>query len=345
MSSDTHSDTGTGIDALDRFRGALLGLAVGDALAFPYKTRKRSFLKTVTRLGTHSYSREESGFYPTGQFTDDTQMAFASVAALTECRAVDGAVITEHLIPLWRDQHAVDSSEAANGVFNELVRGRSLHTTSGLPGGHLEAFGLTGVVPVGLWRSRDSEELVNDVQVVSSIGHRDVRVSATAAGMAAAVAYGVETDEVFLGSFLDSVAAAAGKYDGEVAECVLDFPRILSMTEYRALEQIEKYVSSQTGESYDAFDRGIPDNVLFIFLASLYYFLRSPDGFERAVTSALHAGGEVTTLCALTGSLSGAFLGSSAISEVFTAGLLENERLENEVWEFHVAWEESHDAQ
>ena len=349
MESDTQShpgnQTSTNADTLSRFRGALLGLAVGDALAFPHNARKRSFLKTVTRLGARGYDRDESGFYPEGQFSDDTQMAFASAAAMTECRGVDGAVVSERLIPLWRDQLVIGSSEAANSVFMELVRGRQVHTTSGLPSGHLEGFGLAGVVPIGLWHCRTREPFVEDVAAVLSISHRDVRALATAAGLAAAVSYGVEENEVFLGSFLDTVATAAGHFDGEVAECVLDFPRILSMTEYRALEQIEKFVTSQTQESYDAFDQGIPDNVLFLFLGSLYYFLRSPAGFERAVTSALHAGGEVTTLCALSGALSGAFLGCAAIPEVLVSGLLERERLEGEVREFHDAWDQCHNAE
>lgn len=320
------------------FQGALLGLAVGDALAFPYKKRKRSFLKSVTRLSEKGFSRHEKGFFPNGQFTDDTQTAIATVLATTESGEVDPQVVVEHLIPLWRDQQIVDSSAVAGEVLDALAHGRAGPDSSGLPAGHLEGFGLATAVPVGLWFCDDAGTLVSQGGAVASITHQDQRVCAAAVGMSAAVSYAVEASDILLGALLDRVADASSQFDGELARCVLDFPRILSMTEYRALQELEKYVSKQTGEALNAFDGGVPDNALFLFLAALYYFLRSPFNFERVLTSSLHAGGEVTTLCALSGALSGAFLGVSVIPEIFREGVLDGERLIETIDDFHAAW-------
>jgi ADP-ribosylglycohydrolase len=58
---------------------------------------------------------------------------------------------------------------------------------------------------------------------------------------------------------------------------------------------------------------GISPFVIPSVLWSLYAFLHSPDDYWRAVTIAIEVGGDVDTTAAMTGALSGARLGRSAI--------------------------------
>jgi ADP-ribosylglycohydrolase len=79
-----------------RFRGAILGSAVGDALGFPYQDYSRSFMRSLLGSLTAGFSRHHSGFYPLGQYTDDTQMALAVGEAIIEAGGVSGQSMAEH---------------------------------------------------------------------------------------------------------------------------------------------------------------------------------------------------------------------------------------------------------
>ncbi len=66
----------------DRYRGALVGLAVGDALGAPYEGCPPGTFEPNTDLGTHPH------LHP-GEWTDDTAMALCLATSLLECRGSD----------------------------------------------------------------------------------------------------------------------------------------------------------------------------------------------------------------------------------------------------------------
>ena len=72
------------MDIRDRYRGALLGLAVGDALgtALEFK-RPGTFAPITDMVGGGPF-----GLMP-GQWTDDTSMALCLAESLIECRGFD----------------------------------------------------------------------------------------------------------------------------------------------------------------------------------------------------------------------------------------------------------------
>jgi len=306
-----------------RFRGALLGCAVGDALGFPYQDYSRSFMRSLLGPVTAGFSRHHSGFYPIGQYTDDTQMAQAVAEAIIEVGGIEGQAIGEHLIPLWRDQLVVDRSAATTEAIDKLVRGEVTWQNSGLPMGRIESGSLPFVLPVALWDHQRPESLPADVEAAVMIAHRDPRAIAAGSALAAALAHNVVSNDLILGSFLDGVAQAAGRFYGELAELVLDFPRFLSQTEYRAMEGFASFAAGALGDRPSEFDEGVTENALHTALAVLYYFLKCPFDYEKAVESSLRAGGDVDTVSALLGALSGGLLGADSIPAALTSTVLD----------------------
>src|SRR5687767_1586163 len=67
-----------------RFRGALLGLAVGDALGATLEFTNRGTFRPITEMTGGGPFRLEPG-----QWTDDTSMALCLAASLVECRGFD----------------------------------------------------------------------------------------------------------------------------------------------------------------------------------------------------------------------------------------------------------------
>jgi len=325
-----------------RFRGALLGCAVGDALGFPYQDYSRSFMRSLLDSLTAEFSRHQSGFYPLGQYTDDTQMAQAVGEAIIEAGGVSGQAIAEHLIPLWRDQLVVDRSASCTEAMERIVRGEVGWQQSGLPIGRVESGPLPRVLPVALWDHAHPERMAADVEAVVVITHRDPRAIAAAAAIGAAIAHNVTSNDLILGGFLDHVSQAAGRFYGDLAEAILDFPRLLSQTEYRAFEIIGAFAASASGERPPGFDEGVAENALHAVLAVLYYFLKNPFDFEKAVESSLRAGGDVDTASALLGALSGALLGVEAIPAPLASTVLDAAAIRDLADRLFARWRDRH---
>ena len=87
-------------DARDRYRGALLGLAAGDALGTTIE---------FSPPGTFAPVREITGGGPfaleAGQWTDDTSMALCLAESLIECRGFDLHDQLRRYVRWWRDGH------------------------------------------------------------------------------------------------------------------------------------------------------------------------------------------------------------------------------------------------
>jgi len=323
-----------------RFRGALLGCAVGDALGFPYQDYSRSFMRSLLGPLTAGFTRHPSGFYPPGQYTDDTQMAQAVLEAILEAGAVEGQSIAEHLIPLWRDQLVVDRSAACTEAMERLVSGETVWKHSGLPLGRVENGPLPRALPMGLWDHAHPEELPGHVETAVVITHRDPRAIAAAAAIAAALAHNVVSDDLILGSFLDQAARAAGRFYGELAAEILDFPRLLSQSEYRTFEMVGAFAAGALGDRSPTFDEGVTENALHTALAALYYFLKNPFDFEKAVEPSLRAGGDVDTVAALVGALSGGLLGADAIPASLASSVLDGPGIVERADRLRVRWVE-----
>lgn len=83
---------------IDRFRGALLGLAVGDALGATVEFHTRGFFPPLTDMiggGPHDVEP--------GQWTDDTSMALCLAESLIESREFDPADQMRRYVRWWRE--------------------------------------------------------------------------------------------------------------------------------------------------------------------------------------------------------------------------------------------------
>ena len=85
---------------LDRYRGALLGLAAGDALGAPVEFMRPGTFDPVTEMmggGPH-------GLMP-GEWTDDTSMALCLAESLIECEGFDPVDQLQRYIRWWQYGH------------------------------------------------------------------------------------------------------------------------------------------------------------------------------------------------------------------------------------------------
>ena len=91
---------------LDRYRGSILGLAVGDALGAPVEFKRPGSFKPVTTMT----SGGAFGLRP-GQWTDDTSLALCLAESLVETNGFDLIDQLERYVRWYRDGHLSSTGE------------------------------------------------------------------------------------------------------------------------------------------------------------------------------------------------------------------------------------------
>lgn len=108
------------MNALDRVRGCLLGLAVGDAVGTTLEFKPRDSYEALTDMvGGGPFGLEA------GQWTDDTSMAMCLASSLVECRGVDPVDQLRRYCAWWREGYWSATGECfdiGSTVASALIR-------------------------------------------------------------------------------------------------------------------------------------------------------------------------------------------------------------------------------
>ena len=282
---------------LDKFKGALVGCAVGDALGAPVEGLPPE--EIARRYGrVTDYVDERFG---AGRVTGDTQMTVALAQSIMETGRYDREHVAR-VLGRWM-KASDDGVKEARGVGEACATAcRRLYQgtdpdRSGVPSAGCGAATRAG--PVGLRYYTDPDDLKKSVVGQATMTHTDPAAVAGAVAVAMAVARGI-TDEgrldrrSFIGAISESVrdidAAMAGKIF-----CLVDF------------------LAAGPDDGFDFTGNG--GYVMETVPGALFAFLRSPYDFEETVVTAVNAGGDSGSLGAMAGVVSGAFNGLAAIPD------------------------------
>lgn len=281
---------------LDRFRGCLLGLAVGDALGAPYEglTDKDIFF----RFGLPDLIvRNPSG--DTLRYTDDTEMMAGVAESLVEFGEVRE---TELMRAFAANYHPERGYGRGARVILEAARdGGDWRTVAGtiFPGGSFGNGAAMRVAPVGLLFHRDPDRVWEEAGKSARPTHRHPAGIEGAQVMALAVARAVTGEGIDRRELLTALLERA------------------KTEEFRwALKAALKI---KRGHSVAALGSTLYAHRSVV--TAIACFLSAPDDYEYAVGRAVGLGDDTDTLAAMTGSLVGAFAGLSAVPEGLLAKL------------------------
>lgn len=196
-------------DFLDRARGALYGLAIGDALGMPTQQLPRAFVVerfgAITDFEPGPRENEISAGMRAGTVTDDTEQALILAETLLEGSGqVDHARFAERL----RAWEAIASARGGEQLGPSSRRALDA-LAAGVPASEAGRRGDTNggamrITPVGIaFAARPVERLVDAVAAACALTHNTGLAMAGAAAVAAAVSTGIE------GGTSDDVIAAA----------------------------------------------------------------------------------------------------------------------------------------
>jgi poly(ADP-ribose) glycohydrolase ARH3 len=283
-----------GVEGLrDRFRGAIVGTAVGDALGAPFEGRR-----SVDPRHVEAWERSSDPL----RWTDDTHMTIAVAESLSAAGGFDDDGMAERFVAAHDAEPWRGYGPGPPTVFAAMRRGEDWRDAAGQLFGGAGSFGNGAAMrsaPIGLFACRDLPEAVRIARQAAGITHahelgrQGAAVQAFATGWLATAH--PEPGWWTADSLLDGLRQVAPdpSYQerfGTVARLPADAP--------------VREVVAALGNGIAAVD-SVP-TALHAALGSLHSF---PDAVGRAV----RLGGDTDTIGAMAGALAGAFLGYSAI--------------------------------
>jgi ADP-ribosylglycohydrolase len=164
--------------------------------------------------------------------------------------------------------------------------------------------------PVGLFFSHDHGLMVRVAHEQGRITHGDPRCSAGAIAIAGATAIILQEKEIDVPSLCARLSAWVHPFDAVLAVALANLPRWISLPPETAVDLIRRVgVQPDYIDNWDCISPFVTGSVLW----SLYSFLKSPDDYWSAISTAIAAGGDVDTTAAMTGAIAGTRVGLGEI--------------------------------
>jgi ADP-ribosylglycohydrolase/predicted NAD-dependent protein-ADP-ribosyltransferase YbiA (DUF1768 family) len=293
------------VDYRCKFRGALLGVGLGDALGRPAEGRSPETIRQHHgRIADFIPWRGWRGG-PKGTFTDDTELTLALAESLIERREVDPADFARRCVawlPVGRGRGRV-TTEACERLA-EGTPWQEAGTPSAGNGAAMRA------APIGLLHPLDVNALRRDAALSAVVTHADPTAALSAAAMAYLVAdlVHIPPGQLDVAALLGRLEAAVGDFvDPPMRErrgggvLVQLLPRLLEMGDHLHLDPDTLFAYTYNGALVT---ESLP--------AALWCFLRAPDDPRGVVLTAVNGGYDADTVAAMAGALAGAYNGADA---------------------------------
>lgn len=271
----------------DRFRGLMVGTAVGDCLGRPVEG---------ARAVPDTYIDELIERKVTLLYSDDTVLTFALAESLLANDGFDGTDMANRFVEAWSEQPERGYGSNIVMVFGAVRRGADWRQAAQNQFGGEGSYGNGGamrVAPVALWAFPDLDATAQLAAETAEVTHTHP--------------VGVE------GAVIQAVAAHHALRDQFDAEGLLvDLDRIVRTDRFRTkLDALNTCLDRDDDErarlhlgNWVAADKSV--------LSALYCFLLA-DNYEDSIRRAIRLGGDTDTIAAMAGALAGARYGLSGV--------------------------------
>ncbi len=295
------------IPLIDRYRGSLLGLAVGDALGAPIEFMSPGTFEPVTDMTAGGAFGLEPGYW-----TDDTSMALCLAESLIECKGFNAADQMDRYLKWFRNGY-MSSTGNCFDIGNTtraalLLFERTRNPYSGSDRGDTAGNGsLMRLAPVPLFFANDPFQAIHYSAESSRTTHANIEA--------------LDACRYFSGLIIGALKGATK--DEILSECY--HPS-------RKPWQVDDLCGSILHVARGSFKIKEPPEiegsgyVVKTLEASLWAFHRT-DSFEEGLLKVINLGDDADTTGAVYGQLAGACYGISRIPEKWLSRLYEKEMI------------------
>ncbi len=336
---------------VDRVRGCLLGMAVGDALGAPLEGLSSQQIRThYGRVrdyvdGVQAWKRKPYRWRLQGLYSDDTQQALALCDVLLDYRRVDPERLADLYLALMTPKGSFVGAHRGIGrsfrqVLAALERGVPAHLT-GQPTAGIGA--AMRIAPVPLYFGDDIGPMFDSAMAASLMTHRDIRSLSGALAVAHTirrlVAGGPRDPSLLFRVASDVVKDEKADRGGlrrrrdqprhvMLAACRGPSPtpsRCSTLPRDRALAALVDEANRHGAEPVcKRPTMGFPPACI----PTCLYLLLATESFEEAVTEVVNLGGDTDTAGAILGAMAGAYYGVDAIPQRWLDGLQNRDGIE-----------------
>lgn len=338
------------LSRIDRVRGCMLGLAVGDALGAPLEGLTAQQIKThYGRVknyvdGVQAWKRKPYRWRMRGLYSDDTQQALALCDNLLEHRGINQERLVELYLAMADPKGAFLGVHRGIGrsfrqVLGDLQNGASPRWSGQTKPGIGAAM---RIAPAALYCDDDGQGLFVAVMEASLPTHRDIR----SLSGALAVAHGVRRlvageprdpsllfrvaadaarDETRMESEYGDVVLAVREHGRAISKALAHAESLLDQPRERALPALAEEANRHGAEpDCKRPTMGFPPACI----PTCFHALLTTGSFEEAITEIVNLGGDADTTGAILGALAGAHYGVDAIPRRWLDGLQNREGIE-----------------
>ena len=322
--------------ARDRLAGSFIGQCLGDALGFVVEGYSREVCQEYVEeiLLTDKAGTIGRSPHAFGQYTDDSQLTRELMESYVGCRGFDPGDYGRRIATLFSEQRVVGRGRATTEAAARLSRGEHW-TRAGVPAPYAGNGAAMRAAPIGWMHCRADEALVRAARDQARITHTDPRAVAGSVAIAGAVALALRAMPGTLkpDRFIERIARWVRPVDAGFATEIERLEALRLRDPEDAVWLISRaglrQGEAETAGRWPTLEGTISPYVVPSVLWSLYSFLRAPDDYMEAICIAISGGGDTDTTAAMTGAISGAYLGLEAIPRPLA------ERLEDcGTWDF-----------
>jgi ADP-ribosyl-[dinitrogen reductase] hydrolase len=335
---------------VDRVRGCLLGMAVGDALGAPLEglssQQIRAHYGRVSDYvdGVAAWKRKPYRWRLRGLYSDDTQQALALCDILLDFKRVDAERLADLYLALLNPKGAFVGAHRGIGrsfrqVLLALERGVPAHLT-GQPTAGIGA--AMRIAPVPLFFGEEVGPMFDSVLAASLMTHLDIRSLSGALAVAHAirrltagaprdpsllfrVASDLVKDEEEIEQSYGDVVINVDKYGRSLCRVIAHAESVLDLPRERALAALVDEANRHGAQPVcKRPTMGFPPACI----PTCLYLLLSTESFEEAVTEVVNLGGDTDTAGAILGAMAGAHYGPDAIPQRWLDGLQNRDGIE-----------------
>jgi poly(ADP-ribose) glycohydrolase ARH3 len=301
---------------LDKFKGCLIGVAIGDTLGRPFEGKLREKIRSKFEFFEDFLWKNKKKF---SSYTDDTQLTLHLAEALIK----GGGFNMEYLIKefvKWLEDPPIGPGYGCLTSIKKLKYGISWEKAASKSGGNGT---LMRVSPIGLFYCNDLEKLLESADAQSLLTHSHPAATAGARMMARAVSYltyqsiesGLDVDD-FLDSIIVTTLNSQKAEWREFSEGVDLLRNNLDLTIESGLIKFSQlgvkspyFIEQYLGKAF------VHPYALSTMICSLFMFLKKYTSLEECVFELVTAGGDTDTVGAIGGALLGTYYGYSNIPD------------------------------
>lgn len=281
-------------DIQDRALGAMLGLAIGDAMGMPVEFRPKGTFKPVTGFRNGGPFKLKAG-----EWTDDTAMALCLAQSLIDCQGMDVKDQMDKYLK-WVDEGYMSCTGQCVGMGQTVLRALSRYHKTGDPyqgdpnPKHAGSGCIMRLAPVPIYFHKDAKSAILESVNSARVTHGSLQAlqcSAYFAGLIWAALNGYSKEEILKPFFTPCS-------EFQLRDLHEDVDRVLSGS-YKSITE-EKL--KPTGYVVDSLE---------VALWGIHNF----DSYSEGLFAVVNLGGDSDTAAAIYGQLAGAHYGSRGLPE------------------------------